>query len=360
MQTVFSHVIQKRFSRVNEDVATDALSFILQGSESSRNGLMRLLRGLVEDLPDLRFRTQQTEGSIRPDMCGFHHAEPRVFIENKFWAGLTDNQPVAYLRQLAPYAQPSVLLVVVPEAREHTLWRELRRRLADQAIATSDLDTAAGIVRAATTELGPILALTSWAKLLAILELEIADDPSARSDLLQLRALCDAADSQAFVPLRAEERSDHRMPALVLQLGALVQAATDLAVSRGVLNITRLMPQASWDRIGRYARFSSDKGVGAWFGLHFGLWRTHGTTPLWLLFSQTEFGRSIDVQRLFEPWAVKHRVLTARNQDDFAVALDVAIDEDRDRVVGKLVEQLEGIAEALSGVESRSAGANIA
>ncbi len=28
MQTVFSHVIQKRFSQVNEDVATDALAFI--------------------------------------------------------------------------------------------------------------------------------------------------------------------------------------------------------------------------------------------------------------------------------------------------------------------------------------------
>lgn len=142
-QTVFSHIVQKRFSRVNEDVATDALSFILQNSESARNGMMKLLRGLVSDLPDLRFRTQQTEGSIRPDMCGFHQTEPRVFIENKFWAGLTDNQPVTYLRQLASYTQPSVLLMVVPEAREHVLWRELRRRLEDQAITMSKHDIAA-------------------------------------------------------------------------------------------------------------------------------------------------------------------------------------------------------------------------
>jgi hypothetical protein len=35
--------------------------------------------------------------------------------------------------------------------------------------------------------------------LLSALELEIADDPSARSDLLQLRALCKAADSDAFI-----------------------------------------------------------------------------------------------------------------------------------------------------------------
>ena len=129
MQTVFSHIVQKRFSQVNEDVATDALAFILHSSESARNGMIRLLRGIIPNMPSLRFRTQQsaqqTEGSIRPDMWGYDEAEPRVFVENKFWAGLTDNQPVAYLRKLAEYTQPTVLLVVVPDAREQTMRREL-------------------------------------------------------------------------------------------------------------------------------------------------------------------------------------------------------------------------------------------
>jgi len=77
MDTVFSHIVQKRFSQVNEDVATDALAFILQSSESARNGLIKLLRGVVADMPELRFRTQQTEGSIRPDMWGFDGVNPR-------------------------------------------------------------------------------------------------------------------------------------------------------------------------------------------------------------------------------------------------------------------------------------------
>jgi len=54
MQTVFSHIIQKRFSQMNEDVATDALAFILHSSESARTGMMKLLRGIVADIPDLR------------------------------------------------------------------------------------------------------------------------------------------------------------------------------------------------------------------------------------------------------------------------------------------------------------------
>ena len=114
MQTVFSHIIQRRFSLVNEDVATEALAFILETSEAARNGLLKLLRGIEPSLPPMRYKTQQVEGTIRPDMWGFSEGEPRLFIENKFWAGLTDNQPVSYLQQLATYSNPSILLVVAP------------------------------------------------------------------------------------------------------------------------------------------------------------------------------------------------------------------------------------------------------
>ena len=97
MSTLFSHIIQKRFSQVNEDVATDALAYILESSEAARRGMMKLLWGITAGLPQLRFRTQQAEGTIRPDMWGYGETEPRVFVESKFWAGLTDNQPCLVL-----------------------------------------------------------------------------------------------------------------------------------------------------------------------------------------------------------------------------------------------------------------------
>src|SRR5260370_18749065 len=100
MPTVFSQIIQKRFSAVNEDVATDALAYVLESSDAARRGIMKLLRGIVPDLPALRFKTQQVEGAIRPDMWGFADTEPRVFVENKVWAGLTADQSPAYLNGL--------------------------------------------------------------------------------------------------------------------------------------------------------------------------------------------------------------------------------------------------------------------
>lgn len=350
MQTVFSHIIQKRFSHVNEDVATDALAFILHSSESARTGMMKLLRGIAPDLPLLRFRTQQVEGSGRPDMCGIDETGPRVFVENKFWAGLTEHQPVSYLKQLTKYAQPTILLVIVPEAREQSAWRELIRRL-EHRISATDGDVPAGVVCSTATENGPILALTSWRKLLSALELEVSDDHNARSDLLQLRSLCEAADSEAFIPISLSEVTDQRAPAFILQLSSIIQASVDLAVTEGVLSIKGLMPSSSWERIGRYASFPGAQGVGMWFGIHLDLWKKHGGTPLWLLFTQSKWSRAHEVRSLTEPWASKEGIFTTWENNDFGVAVDIQVGEERDQVVRVIVDRLKGIAGALSTLE---------
>jgi hypothetical protein len=356
MQTVFSHIVQKRFSQEYEDVATDALAFVLDSRESARNGMMKLLRGIVPDMPALRFRTQQTEDGKRPDMRGYDEGKPRVFVENKFWAGLTDNQPVEYLKQLAEYTQPTILLVVAPETRVQMLWHELIRRLKDAGISAINRDTAAGIVHSVTTEKGPILALTSWTNLLSALKLEVADDQLARSDLFQLEALCKAADSDAFVPMSSEQVFDQRTPAFILQLSSIVQASVKLADTEGVLKIGRLQPQASWERIGHYAWVSDEQGVGIWFGIHFGLWKTRGGTPLWLVFSPTSFGRALEVRSLLEQWADKERVLNVYENDELAVAVDIAFGKDRDQVVRGVADRLKEIADVLSPLKQKPMG----
>lgn len=348
MATVFSHIVQKRLSQVNEDVATDALAFILDASEPARAGMMKLLRGVAPGLPDLRFRTQQAKDETRPDMAGYDGSELRTYVENKFWAGLTDRQPVDYLRELAKHTPPAVLLVVAPAEREETLWREVRHRLERVGIAVTDGDAVAGIVRSAKTGIGPTLALTCWTSLLSALELEVVDDHRARSDLAQLRALCEAADSEAFVPISATEATDQRIPALILQLGSIVQVSVDLAVTQGILSIKGTRPRVSWDRVGRYATFSGNQGVGVWFGIHLPLWRKYGGTPLWLVFSSTTWGRAREVRRLIEPWAARERVFVAWANEAFVVAVDLETGEEKDQVIRHIVERLSVIHGVLS------------
>jgi hypothetical protein len=354
MQTVFSHIIQKRFSQFNEDVATDALAYILESSESACNGMMKLLRGIVPELPALRFKTQQTEEAIRPDMWGFADNQLRVFVENKFWAGLTDNQPVSYLKQLAAYEQPTMLLVIAPAAREQTLWRELKQRLTIADIVTSDRPSAAGIPASLDTRLGPVLAITSWTSVLSILEHECVDDPTTRGDLVQLRALCGAADSNAFSPISRDELSNQRFPAFMLELSSVLQAAVDRAVAKQILNLRGTMPQASSERIGRYAYFERSDAVdnrpSAWIGVHFRLWKKHGGTPFWAVFHDTNWGQAHTARQAIEPWASREGVLTTTDDDgSFVVALDVPAQEEKSCVVDSIVARLDCMYRALAG-----------
>jgi hypothetical protein len=320
MESVFSHIVQTRLSQESENVATAALAFIFGSSEMARNAMLKFLRGIDPKMPSLWFRTQQTEGSNRPDMWGYDEGGmPHLFIENKFWAGLTDNQPVGYLHKLAGYASPAVLLVIAPEAREETLWRELSRRLAENGDALAEHSAAAFIGHCRVTARGPTLALTSWERILSFLEGETVGETATQSNLFQLRSLCQATDHDAFLPFSSEYLSDQQTPALISQLTFIIQAAIEKAVSEGFLNLKRV--SSVWigrtHRLGRYANCGSNSVAGIWFGIHFDHWKTYGTTPLWVVFSATEWGRGPAVRALLEPWASREGIFTLSRKDEF-------------------------------------------
>lgn len=356
LESVFSHIIQKRFSQMNEDVATDALAFILESNGAARSGFMRILRSLAPELPDLRFKTQQSVDGIRPDLWGFSDGEPRVFVENKFWAGLTKQQPVDYVGKLSDRSQPTALLVIGPAAREQTLWRELSKRL-ENAGASPKPIPATGVIRfASATAGGTVVGLTSWSSVLTVLAHECADHPRTRADIDQLRALCDAADVDAFTPISPSELTDQRTPAFVLQLGTIVNSVSGMAVTMQAVSLDGLRPQANWNRIGRYLWLGQDptRRTGAWFGIDFGLWKGNGATPLWLIFNDGDFGRGQVVRPLLEPWAANNGVLSATGNGWIAIALEVPAAVEREEVVRSLAEQIKIIADLLADLPPRS------
>jgi hypothetical protein len=346
--------VQKRLSQENENVATESLAFIVRSSKGAQSGLLKLLRGIAPDLPSLQFRTQQTDGSARPDMWGFDGSStPRVFIENKFWAGLTENQPVEYLRLLAGKPDPAVLLVVVPESRLETVWQQFGHRLADAGLSRSLLNQLAGVSRAEAIDFGsalankPILAVTSWAKLLSAIEAELTDEPHSRSDLFQLRALCDAADN--YAPFSTTELTNQRTPSFILQLNSVVQRAVDLGVTEEVLRTKGLNPTHFWEGPGRYTRFANGSNIIAWFGTDFRLWRDRGSTPLWLVFSPDLGGRALEVRAVLEPWTQRNGIACSVESDgEFSVGIAVAAGAEPQEVSRRIVDRLKEVAAELS------------
>lgn len=346
METVFSHIVQKRFSRGYEDIATDALAYILASSDGARRGFMKLLRGIERDLPDLEFRTQQAEDDLRPDMWGFDGSDPRVFIENKFWAGFTANQPVAYLKRLQRCTQPAPLMIIVPGAREQTVINEITARIdADGAVPIPGT-CPPGLVFVADSGLGPTVAVTSWPRVLKALEAEVVDDEEALANLMQLRSLCDAADSEAFTPLSAEDISDQRIPALLQKLNAVVQSSVDLAVNQGTIDLGGLRPQSGWNTSGRYIRFTGPAGVGCWIGTHLKLWGKYGRTPLWLVFSTSNFGRAPDVAEAMNSVA-SNRLAIRLPTGDYVVGVEIPPAVEKDAVVRSIVKDLATVRDAL-------------
>ena len=333
MTGILSHIIRRQFSNQFENVATEALAYLLSESEEVSLTMGSIVRDVVNDLPPLRFRTQQNAGGMRPDLWGLAGATPRMLVENKFWAGLTDNQPVEYLGLLAEVTEPSALLFVVPGARQGVVWRELLRRLDDAEIRHDEVGTGPELEHACTTSLGPAMALTSWPKLLARLGPAVSDSAGLAADLEQLRSLCESADLDAFHPFKREDLTSHLIPSTIGQLTTVVRQAVDLGIGSGALSTKGTLPKANWDGAGQYASFPAP-GVGLWLGVDYPAWKAHGF-PVWLRFNATDWGRAHEVRPIAEPWAHARGLPIMKVDGVLYVAIDVPAGEDLDRTADR-------------------------
>ena len=206
-KTLFAK-LAPQFSVQTENVAVEALGHILSGSEAARSALAEVLLAGGADLGRIaQVRTQVIgKESERPDLVGFDQdGEKRLLIEAKFWAGLTEAQPVAYLESLTE--TPSALLFVAPEARLDSLWAEVCRKTSKSGISLDLSGDGADGLRSAAVNDGLYLLLTSWRSLLSRMAAKAAHaaDSHAEADLRQLQGLCEWEDGEAFLPLRAEE-----------------------------------------------------------------------------------------------------------------------------------------------------------
>jgi len=108
-QSLFG-TLATRFSTQPENLATEALLYILNASSTAERAFLGYVARAGVNLGDnLLFQTQShgKDKSI-PDLVGVNaDNEQALVIEAKFWAGLTDNQPITYLDRL-PKENPGI------------------------------------------------------------------------------------------------------------------------------------------------------------------------------------------------------------------------------------------------------------
>ena len=182
-----------------EDVATDALGFILNRSVAAKVALSEFLSDPGRPLPIEKVDTQfflESSGAY-PDMA-LLVAEDDVsaFVEVKFWAELTHNQPVTYWRAL-PTDRRAVLLFLVPQTRANDdyLWNELVSRLRDEGHELGPPTRSKDVISAASKVDQRLLMLTSWEYLLQKLADRVEQDGDAQAgfEIAELKELARVA-----------------------------------------------------------------------------------------------------------------------------------------------------------------------
>ncbi len=115
--TLLSFIAQRHTTGL-ENVATEALPFILSRSATARQALSDFLRDDHDSLPIAKVQTWMTDahGAVPALACLDDNDNPVALIESKFWAPLTPHQPVTYWEGLPTNAR-SISLFLAPDYR---------------------------------------------------------------------------------------------------------------------------------------------------------------------------------------------------------------------------------------------------
>jgi hypothetical protein len=355
--TVFGYVALQ-FGTRPENLATEGLAFVLRNSPSASGAFSSFLHAAGIDCPpNLRFETQQVGvDQCIPDLkCLDVEGRVRVVVENKFWAGLTDNQPVTYIRELTQGCSGAVLFVV-PQARLRIIWDELVSRCAVAGVPLGEPRTEGGVSKC-EVEGQHFLAITSWRMLLGALSTATASaaDMRAHNDVAQLQGLCEAMDEQAFLPVRGEELTNVEMAKRIINFSDLPFDIVGEAEKLGFCNrkglketAQRYGPGGTYIRIGSYT---------PWFGFDAYAWLKLGISPLWVNFFAPPYSPTAEIREKL----VRYRTALSPKCFDFegrvSVPIFVAVGVEKDRVIEGAARQIGELAAELGALAATTSAA---
>jgi hypothetical protein len=347
-----------RFTVHPENLATEALAFVLSRSAKAQGALVNLIAQLGVTLPaGLIIRTQAGgDDGARPDLVGLAGADQPLLIEAKFWAGLTEKQPVSYVKRLP--ATGGMLLFIAPAARLSLVWEELLRRCASGGLQPAEKASSMPGCFVAAVAGQQTMAIVSWRALLGVLKAPLSDltDAPIREDIGQLEGLCDRQDADAFLPVTHEELSTH-IYRRILQFYEMVDPIVDLLLARKIVS----QPKVSRDKaIGYWGRWVQAQGHWLLFSCNIRKWMAYASTPFWLTIA--------DVDYLDPPpqatMAVLNGLQSERPPRMFmgqdgrpAVPLFVPPGLERDAVMEAIVEQVQALVVSFPPIAGGTPGA---
>ena len=341
--SLLGYLIPRISSTGEEPAATQALAYILNASTDIAKAFADVVgrTGITAFTPG-RIAAEEQHGNHFPDLTVRDgDGVVRILVENKFWAGLTDAQPVVYLESL-PGNAPSVLLFIVPHQRVYGLWGELKERCGRSAIELGSESRTDTITWARTGH--RTLAITSWKHVLETLEhaAGVAGHSALQQDIVQLRGLTDQMNAGEFLPLREEEVTDVNVARRLINYSDMIEEVVGRLVTDGIASTKGLRPSHGYYHAGRYLRVHARFDL--WLGVYLEAWRDWGVTPIWSEHNTNSSssgveGRLRQAEDLFEG---------AHDHDGWLyIPIRLATGAERDRVIDGAAQQVRSIADRL-------------
>ena len=334
--TLLSFIAQRHTYGL-EDVATDALAFILSRSTPAKEALSEFLGDEHGPLPIAKAQPWAIDehGAVPDLACLDEDGNLVVLIESKFWAPLTYHQPVTYWQGL-PADQRAVLLFLAPDHRvnQGALWDELEVRLRDAGHELSHAHRDRGLINATSKDDQRRLMMTTWHLLLDKMARRAREDGDTQAcfEIAELQGLA-ASAIEGDKPTR-----DENLKQLITESVKRVEQSKwadthGLSSGRGI------------DYYGRYLRLG---GAFAWLGIDYKAVRQMPEKPLWLSFYG---GYEVDVVVNVEEVRNRLKGLTETGLEwrSGEVYLPIVLPPgaDRDKTLDDIVTQLEHVAELI-------------
>jgi hypothetical protein len=334
-------------------MATEGLAFVLNRSPAAANELAEFCEVGCPNLarPSMWKTQAAVEDLGTPDLAGLDATgTTSVLIEAKFWAPLTDHQPVGYLRQL-PADQSALLLFVAPSRRQDSLWNELMQRIRTMTGAAA-AETTEGPYRVARIEQQHSLALCSWQQLLEPMAQAVvaSADVDSSCDLKQLRGLCEAMDTAEFWPLSAGELDAPVGSRIRQYINIVRSAAADLKAS-GVASSRAADGTQLHNSYGRTwtGTYLNVAGYTCLLKFSTACWEEFGRTPIWLQVGLKGWPSPPRIEVALGSLLLAGQLVEMR--DNWVdVSMTLPIGAERKEVVAAIVERVTVVRDLLAKV----------
>ena len=282
----------KFFERIHgstEFLASESLNYIINSSQKVNDNLIKLINNDNNSTySSISFLSQQQgDNDEIPDLSGYDKSGNEVIIlETKFWASLTENQPGTYLNRLSANG---VLVFICPDLRITSLKGEIIKALNDDGFSYTEDNKKINISNKS-------ILIYSWENILDTFELDIDNtDFSVRSDINQLRGLCERIDNEAFLPINSKDLSPE-IPRRILSYQTIISKTIDRLVNELGFSIKNYKKTPQWYGL---SRFVDKKPFTMALEVNLEYWSKYADTPIWLELSHDwTWDRTTDLCKL--------------------------------------------------------------